>query len=420
MKLDKLKGLYSRIDTDISMDHRIKNRLLYHENANGTFNKSKYGERYDRSEYGSAISRIRRFKPVLPSLLVLMLIAAVIIGIRANLFRSEEQDNNTVASAAPDSDSDGLSSLLDAFLNETSKNSTEGPVIAVPENDTEAKDVMNDLSILLPDQILSDVTEPMEDSRVSQENSFDEKKEEATKSIEEKAEVQEPAAGDFYFAHFDVLTEGSVKASIPSLVIRLHGTVDTINPDDLTDIVLTRDGVPVANNILTNSRTVQFTWGYEDVTDFYFDFAVNNTEPGNYDLTGKYKGVPFDVYNKIIEIGLTEEPADVKDLSSVGWVYKPNKENDPMILTELAFNFEGQQNEFYISDLSDIKATVNGVELPIAFEENVFRYYEVSYDNTGDTSFNLLLKEAYTAPGTYVVTGSYRGVPFTSMEMTIK
>lgn len=424
MRLDKIRGLYSRIDTDISMDHRIKNRLLYHENVNEAFDKGKYGERYERGDYGAAISRMRRLKPVLPSLMVLMLIAVVIIGIRASLFKSEEQEYNTVASAAPDSDSDGLSSLLDEFLDEASKNAAEEPPVAVePKNDTEATDVIDDLSAYtnnsLTDQPVRETTVLGVDEKVVQENSIAEKKEKVTKNIEETEVVQEASAGDFYFAHFEVLANGSVKTSIPSLVIRMYGSVDHINPDDLTDIVLTRDGVPVDNNITAISRTMQFTWGYKEVTDFYFDFAFNNTEPGNYDLTGKYKGVPFDVYNKIIETILTDEPADEIELNSVGWVYQPNMENEPLMLTELVFHFEGLQNEFYISDLSDIKATMNGVELPIAFGEQVFRYYEADIDNTGDTSFNLILKEAFAVPGTYLVTGSYRGVPFTSMEMII-
>ena len=425
MKLDRLKGLYSRIDTDVSMDHRIKNRLLYHNNVKETFDQSQYGERYERGEQGSAISRIRRFKPILSSLLVLMLIAVVLMGIRANLFnKSEEQANDFTASAAPDTDSDGLASLLNKFFVEDPKKPVEEESLTGdPKGDTDTKEVIDDLIVSennsLSEQLENEPTELMEDGKETQENNTAEMKEEATKVNEKTDKLEEMAAGDFYFAHFDVMTEGFVKASIPSLVIRLHGNVDSINPDDLTEVVLTKDGVPVDNNITANSRRVQFTWGYEEVTDFYFDFAYSNIEPGNYNLTGKYQGIPFDVYNKIVETELTDEPADEKALRSISWVYKPDKDGTPMMLAELSFYFEGLQNSFDVSDLSDIKVTLDGTELPIAFEEGIYRYYEVNTDNSGDTSFSLILKEALTASGTYIVTGSYRGVPFTSMEIVI-
>jgi hypothetical protein len=64
--------------------------------------------------------------------------------------------------------------------------------------------------------------------------------------------------GDFYFAYFDVITEKNVKAAIPNLVVRLHGTVNSINPSDLTEVVLTLDGVPIGNGIVLTDKINQF------------------------------------------------------------------------------------------------------------------------------------------------------------------
>lgn len=429
MKPDKFRELYARIDTDISMDHRIKNRLLYYDNIKESDARKSYGEGYDRSKHGSAVTRFRKLKPILPSLGVLIFIAIILIGTRANLF-SKTPEHETAASNGQSPDDSDLSSLLDRLLGDAAEGNDESvnmdkaqgedPIITEdingPEKGSEANPLPNDPDDGSP----AENADGSEGETMTPPEGKPETNQEAAPAVDTKTEKAVPATGDFYFAHFDVLTVGSVKASIPSLVIRLHGTVDSINPADLTDIVLTRDGVLVDNSIISDYRKEQFTWGYEEVTDFYFDFASANTEPGFYDLVGNYKGLSFSVYSKILETTLTEEPADKEDLSSVGWVYQPDKNDQPMIISELVFNFEGLQNAFYVTDLTDLKVTVNGNEIPIAFEERVFRYYEANDNNTGDTSFNLILKEPFIAAGTYKVTGNYRGLPFTSMELTIR
>ena len=429
MKPDKIRELYSGIDTDISMDHRIKNRLLYYDHLKDTDDRNRYLESYERSSHSSAISKLRKLRPLLPSMVILMFIAIVLIGIRANLF-SWTPEHDTVASTGQDAEGSNLASWLDNLLGDDEATDT-----ALKE---EEQGIMQEEAVLTEDTLnqengsegkssldglVKGSVEESEEPDMKTENSDEkmpETSQDSTPKIDTKTEqAKEPSAGDFLFAYFFVVTEGSVKANIPSLVIRFHGNVKSIDPADLTDIVLTRDGVPIENSITTNSRRVQFTWGYEEVTDFYFDFVTTNMEPGNYNLVGNYKGVPFDVYNKIIEETLTEEPADSGDLRSVGWMYKPDKKDEPMIITELVFYFEGLQNAYYVTDISDLKATVNGNEIPIAFEERIFRYYEANDKNTGDTSFNLIIKEPFSTTGTYVVSGKYRDVPFTSMEITI-
>lgn len=53
------------------------------------------------------------------------------------------------------------------------------------------------------------------------------------------------------------------------------------------------------------------------------------------------------------------------------------------------------------------------------YKKYVYRY--LLYDNRsgGDTSFNLMTVDSYTKSGSYVITGKYRGVPFTSDEIII-
>ncbi len=224
---------------------------------------------------------------------------------------------------------------------------------------------------------------------------------------------------DFYFAFFDVLTEGKVKAAIPGLIVRFHGYINAIDPSDLTDIVLTRNGFPVQNRLSSTYQLTQGVWQYEEITDFYFEFDYENREPGTYGLTGKYKGTPFSVYNKIIEAPISNEPADPSALNYVTWGYYTDRNDEPMKITELVFGFKGIQNAFYQSDLSDIKLFVNGVETPIKFRSDVFRYLEYDNRSGGDTSFNLIIIDGFTQSGNYVITGKYRGVDFTSYEIII-
>ncbi len=429
MKPDKFRELYSRIDTDISMDHRIKNRLLYYDNTKETEDRNGYGESYDRSSH-TALSKFRKLKLILPSLGVLIFVAIILIGFRANLF-SKAPEHETAASSGQSPDESGLSSLLDRLLGDAEGNSepgitdksqgkvSEDPAIIEDSNNTEEdlneKSLPKSISEVTPDDTTKGTeVKPVNPSEISPDSNQTD-----VPVTDTKTEKAVPVAGDFYFAHFDVLTKGSVKASIPSLVIRLYGNVDSIDPADLSDIVLTRNDVPVDNSITANYRKVQFTWGYEEVTDFYFDFVTTNTEPGVYNLTGKYKGVPFDVYNKILEAAVTEEPADGEDLTSVGWAFKPDKNDKPMIISELVFYFEGLQNSFYVTDLTDLKVTLNGKEIPFSLEERVFRYYELSLDNVGETSFNLILENKLSDSGVYSLTGVYRGKSFTSMDITI-
>jgi hypothetical protein len=237
-------------------------------------------------------------------------------------------------------------------------------------------------------------------------------------SSEGTSESTKAKEGDFYFAFFDVTAKNTIKVAIPNLILRFYGTIDSINPIDLTDVVLTRDGIKVDNGV-TYSKVEHFQWGNEAVTDVYFLFKTENTEVGNYGLTGKYKGESFKVYNKIIEAPISKKPALARDLTSVAWGYYPDENGDPKSVNEIVFAFEGKQNTFYPSNLTDLKLTLDGKKIDFSYSKDVFRYYEVSGDNDGDTSYNLILMKDLTKPGTYCLTGKYRGKAFKSMEIII-
>jgi len=225
---------------------------------------------------------------------------------------------------------------------------------------------------------------------------------------------------ELYFAFFDVISTSSVKTSIPGVIMRFHGDVPKIYSDNFTDIVLTRDGEKIDNPLVMGKDVSHAEWFYEEITDFYFKFEKAITEPGRYSLTGRYGGVPFTVYDKIIEKPVGNVPADPNDLLYVQWSYTTDKNDAPERISEVIFCFKGTQQSFSQSDITNLKLTRNGSEIKFSFEKGVYRYLEA--DGSGvDTQYNLLFSDGgITAPGTYQLSGKYREKAFTSAEITIK
>jgi Sec-independent protein translocase protein TatA len=426
MKVNKLKEFFTKIDTDTGMDHRIKNKLLYYDIENIQEGRKRHYDRRYRKTFRESSSGRTIFRTMLPSLVILVFIAVILFGIRANLFRSAsdpEDSMNAARRSAGQYSSDlatGSESVVDenGVDNSQEQSAVQATTEAVLNQDTTINESSGEKETteIKDSDPLDTLQNKVTNTSVSESNGTDSNATaaEAFQSAESKA-----TGGEFYFAWFDVITENNVKASIPNLIVRFHGSLDSMDPSDLTDIVLTRDGVPVDNSITFTGKVDQFKWSNEDITDFYFSFATDNREPGNYGLTGKYKGMTFTVYNKIIEAAVSDAAADPDELNSVSFCYLPDEKDKPKQITELVFNFNGLQNAFYQADLAELKLTCNDEELPVSFEAQVFRYYEANMNNTGDTSFNLVLKEPFTQSGTYTVTGKYQGVEFTSMEIVI-
>lgn len=428
MKLNKMKAFFSKIETDAGMDHRIKNKLLYYDNDSLQEGRKRHYSRRNRRSYRDSVKGGTIIRPLLPSLAILAFIAVILFGIRANLFHNVSDSGDGLeaarqsasqSSSVPDVQS-GSESVADEKVSnniqeQTTVTATTEAELSQDSETNEFSEVKESIDIM-DAASLDTLQKEAANTSVSERNETDPSgnSAEAFQSTGKKAEE-----GDFYFAWFDVITENNVKASIPNLIVRFHGTVDTIEPADLSDIVLTRDGIQVENSITFTGKADQYQWNNEDITDFYFSFTSDNREPGNYGLTGKYKGTPFTVYNKIIESAVSDAAAGPANLRSVSWCYMPDEKDEPKQITELVFYFEGLQNAFYASDLTDLKVTCNGEELPVSFETQVFRYYEANLENSGDTSFNLVLKEPFTQSGTYTITGKYQGTAFTSMEIVI-
>ena len=224
------------------------------------------------------------------------------------------------------------------------------------------------------------------------------------------------STGEFYFATFDTIQDGTRISAIPNLEVRFHGKIDSINSEDFTDMILKRDG-----EILENPITYKEKRTYEDCTDFYFSFAQTLIIDGIYTFTGKYKGEAFEVPPKIIESSLGDSPANPKDLESVGFGYYA-KDDDPFkvkAIAEIMFQFNGRQEVFSQSNLSEFKLLRDDEEVEFSVLERVYRYYDY-VGNRKRTIFNLVFTEQQTLPGKYYVSGKYQGKDFKSQEMNIR
>jgi len=231
---------------------------------------------------------------------------------------------------------------------------------------------------------------------------------------------KEPGKFDFGFAWFDSIGELGVQKAIPNVVMRFFGKFNNINPGDFTDLALMRDGKPVDNKLKYNGESKQFEWAYKDCTDFYFIFEKENTQPGIYYFTGKYKGVEFESVQLVIEkFPIGNKPANPDDLMEVHYTFFADKNDNIIKISEVFFRFDGKQEAFNIADLTELKLTLNGKAIDFAFQDVVFRYLDVGGKDLYSTKFNLLFKEELVSPGTYKLTGKYRGVAFESVEITV-
>jgi len=227
--------------------------------------------------------------------------------------------------------------------------------------------------------------------------------------------------GDFYIALFDYVRDLERIVSINGVILRFHGKIDSINTNDLTAVVLTRDGAAVTN-ALTFSGVVEHgiwwsadhVWG-ADVTDFYFVFAQENTQQGVYDLTGRYRGQNFTTGSRTIEGPVGSAPADPNALISVGWVAC----GITYAISQTAFRFSGTQQSFYRSDLTNLRLLRDGQEIAFSLTSEVNRQLDSYADDTFTTFYLTFEGDELNIPGTYRLAGTYRGVPFSSEEHKI-
>jgi len=224
---------------------------------------------------------------------------------------------------------------------------------------------------------------------------------------------------ELYTAHFEARKVNGVNLSVQGVTMRFSGNVNETNPRLFTNIVLTRDNEVVNNPLTFTGKISHNKWGDEEVTDFYFKFERENTEPGTYELSGRYRGEPFSLVDIIIEKPVGNTPADPDSLYAVYFSCEVDKNDNLKTVTEVSFYFSGLHEKFLQSDLSDLVMTRDGEKLQVSFEPDVFRY-TMSENNRITTFFSILIKwGGFSTPGTYQITGTYRGTEFTSVELTI-
>jgi hypothetical protein len=184
-------------------------------------------------------------------------------------------------------------------------------------------------------------------------------------------------------------------------------------------MVLTRNGVPVDNPLKYDGNTALDKFFGMCYTQFYFTFEHEIREPGIYSLTGKYKGVPFESQKMITEqYPIGDDPANPDDLYASGWCLEVSETEVRKTLNvdSLLFAFNGFQQMFYMSDLTDLKLTLDGEEIEFSIR-NEIPLRNVWANHVGDgvyTEFIMSLTKKLTAPGEYQLTGNYMGKPFVS------
>ncbi len=432
MTPNKLKDLFSRINIDDAMDQRIKNHLLHKEDRyyEGDIRETQYRHK------GHRVSLIRVLASVVLSVSALVLVVAMLYGLKSVIVHFNDSWRNSVSSEGPGdlTEDQGDESSTDDGIPASEKPESEDDKIDdqpdKKDDEPESADSGDTSGTGDEDKGDGNATEDSSEMESGSENNDsivnDEKKpgeepgtqnNQGTLPVENTTPKSSTATLDSVF--FDTIADGSKKVSIPSLIIRFYGVVESINPADLTDVVLTRDGVPVDNKVIYTGRFKSGKWQNKAVTDFYFEFEHNNVEPGVYDLTGKYQGKSFDVYEKIIEAEITDEPANPDDLWYVSWSYSTDANDNAKSLSELVFGFWGRQNKFYITDISELKVCLNGEEIPIDLSNRIFRYCESQGTGSEYTMFNIILNKKLESSGLYKVTGKYRGKDFVSMDIEI-
>jgi hypothetical protein len=219
------------------------------------------------------------------------------------------------------------------------------------------------------------------------------------------------------------LESGTMDRSIIGIILRFIGTFNEIDPDDLTDIVLTKDGTVIENNLTYSGEYAHGLYWNREFTDFYFVFDFENTETGIYALTGKYKGVDLQVASMLVETYPPgDTPANPDDFTSAvfsGYRSDYFDMDSPLGMLE-SFNltFSGRQEAFDIADLTDVKLTLDGEEIDFEIA-HIFRYVRVILEDELMTWFALVFEDMINTPGMYQISGYYRGMPFETEETEV-
>jgi len=221
---------------------------------------------------------------------------------------------------------------------------------------------------------------------------------------------------ELIFASF-ITDPGSGKFEIAILGVNMlfSGKIDTVGAGDITDLVVTRNGQPVEDHSLILDAVPKYDdWGHGVYTDFDFMFAKEYTEPGRYSLSLKYLGEAFSIsLDTYIEASLSDVPANPDALQEVD-LRLYYDESGPTAVRSIYFVFEGIQQSFSISDLTDLELTCDGVEIDFALKDYWYRFVLENLEGDFDTYYGIDFDEMLTESGEYELTGKYRGKAFIS------
>lgn len=203
-----------------------------------------------------------------------------------------------------------------------------------------------------------------------------------------------------------------LKTAFGKVTVRYEGAFDDIDTGDFTDINLKWNGDPLEFSFsLARKATNGSDYGF--VTDIYLDITSKYTKPGMYSFSGKYKGVPFILYIKVIPERDANIPADPAALTHLSVTYLPVDEAESRPVSDISFHFAGAQQWFTAYDLRDARLTCGGVEVPVNIHDYIVRHFVYDEDgNIAETVFTLVFINPLTSPGIYRLSGYYRDEPF--------
>jgi len=190
--------------------------------------------------------------------------------------------------------------------------------------------------------------------------------------------------------------------------------------------------------IIPAVAAIIFVIGFINISPMFINFENIGIEPHNIGADSENIYVPIEIEeieetteNDLINDEFVPEqgefpgdiPANPDDFRWISWIgYNQNTNTmfwnvTACVYTGVIFEFDGEQQSFDKSDLTDLKLTLDGEEIPFTLKDDVRRHL-MDEENIDVTWFCLYFGEELDTSGIYQLSGSYRGMPFVSGEMT--
>jgi len=206
--------------------------------------------------------------------------------------------------------------------------------------------------------------------------------------------------------------------AVQGITLIFDGSMSSFNVIDLTSLVLTRDGSQIDTPPLTVSKIIE----EQQETVVVLSFASKLSDPGIYRLTGRCSGQAFTTNNLLVEASVSDAPAsqDALDLVNIqGTVGSRSLDDDLEMIYGIDVYFSGLQQSIYRSDFS-LSLTRNGTEVEVMLEEDWTRGASVDGNGWISTWYSFDFEDKPSQPGTYVLSGTYRGKTFATQTVTIR